>query len=791
MKNNFLKYLFLVLIFFINIPSISDEVIFETEEINITEGGQITKARNGKVNFIEENFEVNGDTFIYDKKTKKLIVTNAKSVMNNDNLIIEAREITYNRNTLEIVAKNNVKLKDLFNKSTISSEELIYNLKSKKIISNTPSKFEDNYNNSLFTRNFSYDLNNSIAKIDSLKIVDSLKNEYSLKKSYYNTKSKKLVGKDVFVDLGKAASQENKFRIKSLGIEKEEKKTILKKAVFTPCKKTDTCPPWQISAETITHDQEKKTMYYKNAWLEIYDKKVLYFPKFFHPDPTVKRQSGFLIPSFASSKSLGSYLNIPYYKVIAGNKDLTFKPRLYFNNKILAQTEYRQIGKDYSNDLDFGLLSDNGSNRTHFFSKMKKELDLNLFEESDISIDIQQVSNDSYLKSYKPRSPLINNDNILTSTINFSGFNDDLSFNTEFIVYENLSKTNNDRYEHILPSYNLSKGFDNLKNLNGRLEINSSGSIKSYNTNILEKVNINDLVYNSDTKITSSGIENNFNFIIKNVNTESDNSTVYKNNFDSSLDSLFEFNSSYPLIKKNDKFDKLITPKISLRYNPNKTKNKTEDIRQINYDNIFDLNRLSFSDTLEGGESLTFGSKYSLNDKSNNQLFSAQIANVIRIEEDKNIPESSSIGQKNSNIVSTIALNPLDNLNFNYQLSMDQSFDKTEYQLLSADLSINNFVTTFEYLNESSNFANDSYLYNKSSYNFNEKNSLSFKTRENKKEKITEFYNLIYEYKNDCLIAAVEYSKDYYNFQDLKPEEKLFFKLTIVPFGTTSSPSLY
>ena len=326
---------------------------------------------------------------------------------------------------------------------------------------------------------------------------------------------------------------------------------------------------------------------------------------------------------------------------------------------------------------------------------------------------------------------------------------------------------------------------------NGVIEINSSGSIKSYDTNVLEKININDLVYKSNPKITSIGLENSFNFIVKNVNSESDNSSVYKNNFDSSLDSLFEFNSSYPLIKKENKFDKIITPKVSLRYNPNKTKNKTEDIRQINYDNIFDLNRLSFSDTLEGGESLTFGSKYSINDKLSNELFSAQIANVIRIEEDKNIPESSSIGQKNSNIVSSIALNPLDNLSLNYQLSMDQSFDKTEYQLLSADLSINNFVTTFEYLNESSSFANDSYLYNKSSYNFNEKNSLSFKTRENKKEKITEFYNLIYEYKNDCLIAAVEYSKDYYNFQDLKPEEKLFFKLTIVPFGTTSSPSLY
>ena len=113
-------------------------------------------------------------------------------------------------------------------------------------------------------------------------------------------------------------------------------------------------------------------MYYKNAWLEIYDQKVLYFPKFFHPDPTVKRQSGFLIPSFASSKSLGSYLNIPYYKVISGNKDLTFKPRYTLIIRFLHQTEYRQVGKDFSNDLDFGLLSDNGSNRTHFFQKQKR-----------------------------------------------------------------------------------------------------------------------------------------------------------------------------------------------------------------------------------------------------------------------------------------------------------------------------------------------------------------------------------------------------------------------------------
>ena len=44
--------------------------------------------------------------------------------------------------------------------------------------------------------------------------------------------------------------------------------------------------------------KEKKLIYYKKAWLKIYDVPIMYFPKFFHPDPTVKRQSGFLTPIY-------------------------------------------------------------------------------------------------------------------------------------------------------------------------------------------------------------------------------------------------------------------------------------------------------------------------------------------------------------------------------------------------------------------------------------------------------------------------------------------------------------
>ena len=65
-----------------------------------------------------------------------------------------------------------------------------------------------------------------------------------------------------------------------------------------------------------------------------------------------------------------------------------------------------------------------------------------------------------------------------------------------------------------------------------------------------------------------------------------------------------------------------------------------------------------------------------------------------------------------------------------------------------------------------------------------------FSTRKNKKTDLTEFYKLIYQYKNDCLAASIEYNKDYYNDRELKPEENIFLKLSIIPFGQTTSPNL-
>ena len=76
------------------------------------------------------------------------------------------------------------------------------------------------------------------------------------------------------------------------------------------------------------------------------------------------------------------------------------------------------------------------------------------------------------------------------------------------------------------------------------------------------------------------------------------------------------------------------------------------------------------------------------------------------------------------------------------------------------------------------------------SYSFNNRNSLTYSTRRNRKTNLTEFYNLIYEYKNDCLVAAIEYNKDYYQDRDLKPQEEIFFSISFTPFTSVNSPNL-
>ena len=64
-------------------------------------------------------------------------------------------------------------------------------------------------------------------------------------------------------------------------------------------------------------------------------------PYFQHADPSVKRRSGFLAPTFSNSSTLGMSVEVPYYWALAPNYDFTFHPRYYSKEGVLWQGDWR------------------------------------------------------------------------------------------------------------------------------------------------------------------------------------------------------------------------------------------------------------------------------------------------------------------------------------------------------------------------------------------------------------------------------------------------------------------
>jgi LPS-assembly protein len=96
-----------------------------------------------------------------------------------------------------------------------------------------------------------------------------------------------------------------------------------------------------VKAARIIHDEGEKMMYFEQAQLEFFGKPVAYFPYFSAPDPTVKRKSGFLIPTFSSSSKVGFSAEIPYFWALAPNYDLTLTPTITTRQGPLMQAEFR------------------------------------------------------------------------------------------------------------------------------------------------------------------------------------------------------------------------------------------------------------------------------------------------------------------------------------------------------------------------------------------------------------------------------------------------------------------
>ena len=781
--------LFLSLIFkilFIT-NTLSEEIKFEANVIEfLDKDKKIIAEKNVKI-FSNTGVVINADKMDYNKEIGIINAEGEIIIENNDNDIkIYGDKLIYDQNLNKLKVSKNVEIK-ILDDYTLETELIDYDIVKKEIVIETIANIFDNLGNKITANQTIFSMKNKLLKINNTKMFDVLKNEYHFDTAIVNFSSQEIIGDGIKIDFFNNAfgNEQNDPRLRGNSIYSDKNETIVKKGVFTTCKKQkDKCPPWQFKAAEIKHNKNKKTIYYKNAWLEIYDKPIVYFPKFFHPDPTVNRQSGFLIPTIKSSSSHGDSISVPYFQVISDNKDITFSPQFFGNNEALFQNEFRQENKNSSHISDFSLKKKSGASKSHFFSNTISNLNFTNFDSGELEVNVETTSNNTYLKSHNIKTEITNNSSLLNSFLSLKANKEDLFLEARFESYEDLTKEkSSDKYEYLLPSLELSKSFNN------NLNLTSTAYNKNYDTNIFEKVLTNNLKYSSNPKISSKGIINKFSLLLKNVTTEGDNSQKYESDLRSHNYSSFMYDISYPMKNSGNKYDNFITGKASFMYSPNKNRNVQNLDRRINIKNIYSQDRLGLSDSVEGGQSITLGGEYSLINKNNRSLLKANIASVFRDKSDESLPTKSTINNKGSDFIGSLLFEPNDNLKLDYNFSLDNDFSSTNYNLLKADFTVNKFVTSFEYLQENDEVGSESYFSNNMKLGLTNSSSLKYMTRRNRKTDLTEYYNLIYEYKNDCLTAAIQYNKNYYSDKDLKPTEEIFLSISIVPFTTINSPS--
>ena len=784
------------------------------------------------LNLYAEEFNIIAEEVLIDKDNEVLTGTGSVQAIDSEGTIIKANKIIYKKSKEFIEAEGDVKISDIdgnilkTNKATYDklneiiitydSTELLlkegyklvtknisYDTEKKILTSNENSLLTDTDGNIVQTSTFEYQIENGLfSSLGNIKIIDIKKNKYFFKELYVDTKNKEMIGSDVSLVLdqdafGLTKESDPRFVANDIFISKNE--TNLSKAVFTVCKKEEgKCPPWALEAKKIRHDKIKKTIYYESATLKFYDIPIFYFPRFFHPDPTVKRQSGFLTPFFGISSVVGNGFATPYYWAISNDKDLTFTPKIYNKENPLFLNEYRHAFKNGFLTLDTSYtegykntsaIKTKGS-RNHIFTNLYYDFTQDESYQSNLSLKIQRTSNDTYFRVNDINTALVDSENTtLENEIRYTFNKDDMYFDINASVYENLrKKKKSDKYEYILPNIMYGKTFFTEKF--GTFDLQSNALYNSYETNKKKTFLTNDVIWSPSSYITKNGFLNTLQGMIRNTNYETRKTQEYKDMGQvSELAGVLSHKTSLPMKKEGANYTKLFSPNFMARYAPGHMRNLSGKDVLLNYTNLYSLNKTS---EIEDGLSAILGIDFKINKKKDigeKEKFSLSLGQVFNYEKNKDLPSKSSLDQRMSDVVGEINYNFSEIGKIDYKFSLDHNLNDLNYNEISTQLDFGKVQFNLDYLEQQKHIGDEHYASSGITLNFNENNKLGFSTKKNFKTDSTELYDISYQYEVDCLTAGLVYRREFYqDIDDLKPKNSLMFTITFVPFTNVSAP---
>ena len=759
-------------------------------------------------NLLANNLEISSTEVRLDKKESKIVFKGNIEAKDERNNILNAEEAFYlkKQDLLNSIGLTTIVTSENY---SFESKNVIFDNKNKVIKSDFPSIITDPNGNIFFVTMFNYNsIKNILFSKGEIKLEDINKNIYKFNEIYIDEKKKKVIGSDAkifFNDNKMKADIRNNPRIFANSVSIDEGTTSVQKGVLTYCKfrENNQCPPWELRAKKIKHNSSKKTVYYDSAVLKIYDFQIFYFPKFSHPDPTVDRKSGFLIQTFANRTNLGVGIDLPYFWNISKDKDITFTPRLQSSNEPLYLAEYRQDFEKSSFITDVGYTkgykkksnSKSSGSRSHFFSKFYTSLIQETDITSDLEINLQHVSNSTYPKVNKLQTSLVDYlDNTIKNTVDYGYQKKDLFFNTKISAFENLSKTGNERFEYIYPEASLEKNVLMSENL-GIIDLKSELLVKNFEVDKQLDIISNEFNWVSNSWVNKFGFENEFLGLLKNVNYKAKNTENFKT--DSSTSEFYGalgFKSELGLFKfrEGNKLN-IFKPKLLVKISPNDSRNISEDSTVLNYSDLYKLNKVKNITSVDTGSSISLGFDFKINNLNENnevknEKFRIGIGQIINAEENRDMPSKATLNEKMSDIVGEASLNLSENVMISHNFLLDQNLENFNKNKIDLGLIYPSTNFNLSFLEESQHIGHSKYIETKAGFNLNN-GLISLEAKRNLLTNSAEFYDLSYEYINDCLTAGVAFRREFYKDRDVEPEDSLIFKFTFKPLGTISTPA--
>jgi len=483
-------------------------------------------------------------------------------------------------------------------------------------------------------------------------------------------------------------------------------RTELRRGVYSPCdlcKNDPSAPPaWQLKAREIDHDKELQLIEFRDATMEIDGWPVFYSPYISAPDPSVKRASGFLIPSIGGSNTLGANVTIPYYWVLGPDKDLTLTPRFMTQAGALLTADYRER---FGNGILDALASVNhsnvgsGSSSSNVGEQWRGQINehsvFDLDETYRTGLDVQRVSDQTFLTRFGFGNPLLN---AMTSRGYLEGFEERASTDINTYAFQPLLSGIGDSTQPIvLPVANRNwqsqpDALGGRWNLNGNLlDIVREVGTQTRRLSLGSEWNrtFNDGIggqYNFSAGLRGDGYWINNLSPVSNPDLPSAFFSVDKQPAAAPTATNFLTGRAfpqvglvwrYPLVHRGEAMTELIEPIAGGFAGPssgNRRNIPDEDSLSFSFSDsdLFRRDRLAGYDILDTGQRVDYGTKLGLYDNDGGS-YRLLIGQSYRAQPNLFLPPGSGAEKRLSDVVGRVVLSPVSYLDLIYRFRFDAS----------------------------------------------------------------------------------------------------------------------